>query len=143
MKQSLLASALVCILLAQVALELLAWVALVEHGKVLDRTGSEDLGSAENKIRTFLEWAKVDPAVPVGFTELDSFRAAEKLADGLQTLVRYRNKLVHTTHRASFVLALDPLAIDAAGNVLVAGAACVGSPAMSAPTRRSSCMAGI
>jgi hypothetical protein len=84
------------IVLAQVALELLAWVHLVETQGLYNRRKFNKL-SAAGKIRALLEHLKVPTAIPDYLAALSSLRRG-KVFDGPAAITTVRNNSVHATH---------------------------------------------
>ncbi len=85
------------IVLAQVALELLAWVHVVETEK-LHSVSDFDPMSAAGKIRTLLSSLRIPLEIPNYLTDLPAVCAGEVL-DGPCAITRVRNGLVHATHK--------------------------------------------
>ncbi|MPZ20578.1 MAG: hypothetical protein GEV06_22080 [Luteitalea sp.] len=81
--------------LVQIALELLAWVRLVERGNAFSEAQFDGL-SANGRIRTLLEGLDIPTAVPARMTELSTYASGEQL-DGPGCLTRLRKRLVHPT----------------------------------------------
>jgi len=83
------------IVLSQVALDLLAWVHLVETQRVHSRTDFERL-SAAGRIRVLLQHVGVPAALPDYLTHLPSLQNGDAF-DGPGIITRVRNALVHST----------------------------------------------
>jgi hypothetical protein len=79
---------------AQIALELLGWVILVEEHSVLSEDGFNGLKAAD-KLRTLLLWTGVPAAIPESLRELRDAYQAPVRADGPQAISDLRNALVH------------------------------------------------
>ncbi|MHB1326176.1 MAG: hypothetical protein ACYC0L_08250 [Thermoleophilia bacterium] len=83
------------IILAQVALELMAWVQLVEIQQLHSRSAFKRL-SAAGRIRDLLQQIGVTTAVPDYMTHLPSLYQGDAF-DGPGVITRVRNALVHAT----------------------------------------------
>jgi hypothetical protein len=83
------------LVLGQVALELLAWVELVETREIHSRSAFKSL-SAADKVRSLLHLLHIPCDIPSHFVELQSLQEGEA-SDGPGVLVRLRNALVHAT----------------------------------------------
>jgi hypothetical protein len=83
------------IILAQVALELLAWVQLVEARQVHSRTDFRHL-SAAGRMRALLQDIGVPAGLPDHLTSLPSLQQGDAF-DGPGVVTRVRNALVHAT----------------------------------------------
>ncbi|MBI3939401.1 MAG: hypothetical protein HY315_01075 [Acidobacteria bacterium] len=82
------------IVLAQVAIDLLAWVHLVETERLHSRTGFKRL-SAADRIRVLLHRVGVPATVPDYFTHLSSLLQGDAF-DGPGVITKVRNSLVHS-----------------------------------------------
>lgn len=82
------------IVLAQVALDLLAWVHVVETDRLHSRTDFKRL-SAAGRIRVLLHRVGVPAAVPGHFTHLSSLLQGDAF-DGPGVITKVRNSLVHS-----------------------------------------------
>lgn len=87
------------IILAQVALELLAWVMLVEDGHVVSRRGFEDLPAAD-KLRLLLDRMHVPLTVPGSLPSLAAF-GPPNIPYGPFKFVEIRNAMVHPKNRTA------------------------------------------
>jgi hypothetical protein len=85
------------ILLAQTALELLAWVLLVEDKKSLNAAGFKRLTAAD-QIRLLLSWLQVPLSVPPELDDLQRLSREYNL-DGPSVLTEIRNGIVHPGDR--------------------------------------------
>jgi len=83
------------IVMAQITLELLAWVELVENRRLHSRSDFGRL-SAAGRIRSLLHHLNIPSGVPLHCQELMSLQDGEAF-DGPGILVRLRNALVHAT----------------------------------------------
>jgi hypothetical protein len=83
------------LVLGQVALELLAWVELVETRQIHSRSDFKRL-SAAGRIRSLLHQLRIPCEIPSHFVELQSLQE-EEASDGPGVVVWLRNKLVHAT----------------------------------------------
>jgi hypothetical protein len=98
------------IILSQVALELLAWVELVETQQLHSRTDFKRL-SAAGRIRVLLQHIGVPAMVPDHMTCLPSLCQGDAF-DGPGIITRVRNALVHATEDNRAVIgSLDGLAL--------------------------------
>ena len=86
------------IILAQVALELLSWVHIVETQKLHTRTDFKRL-SAAGRIRILLQHIGVTAAVPFYFENLTSLLGGDA-SDGPGMITRVRNALVHSAEES-------------------------------------------
>jgi len=94
------------IILAQVALELLSWVELVETHRLHSRADFGRL-SAAGRIRSLLQHAGVPAAVPDHFDRLRDLLQDDAF-DGPGIVTRIRNAVVHATeHNRAVVDSLD------------------------------------
>ena len=82
------------LVLGQVALELLAWVELVETRQIHSRRDFKGLGAAA-RARSLLDHLHIPCDVPSHFVELQSLQEGEA-SDGPGVVVRLRNALVHS-----------------------------------------------
>ena len=82
------------LVLGQVALELLAWVELVETRQIHSRRDFKGL-RATGRARSLLDHLHIPCDVPSHFVELQSLQEGEAL-DGPGVVVRLRNALVHS-----------------------------------------------
>ena len=82
------------LLVAQTALELLGWVAVVERGGMLSAEGFDRLPMSD-KLRLLLRQADVALPIPEALFELTAFAKGQKWLDGPQALAEVRNSLVH------------------------------------------------
>lgn len=90
------------IVLAQVALELLGWLILVEDEGVITRADWEKgRDKAERHLRSLLTHMRVPTAIPFEKKELFAVASKERWSDGPRALTGFRNKLVHPRDRAS------------------------------------------
>ncbi len=106
------------IVIAQVVLELLAWVQIVENQQLHSRRDFERL-SAAGRIRALLHHLKIPAAVPSHCPELMSLQDREAF-DGPGVLVRLRNALVHATENSrSLTVSLSGLQWWQAGQLAV------------------------
>ena len=98
------------LILAQVALELLAQVHMVETRKLYSRAESDDLPAAK-RIRLLLQDLDVPTAIPSHMIHLPQL-AQSGASDGPGVLVRVRNALVHQ-HRSkrAYVSSLDGITL--------------------------------
>ncbi len=85
------------IVLAQVALELLSWVLLVEGQRLHHQKDFEGL-SAAGRIRALLHHIGVPTAIPDHLSSLQSLRDADAF-DGPGVITKVRNALAHSTER--------------------------------------------
>jgi hypothetical protein len=83
--------------LAQVALELLAWVHLVETSRMHSRRDFKGL-SAAGRIRTLLHHARISTAIPDYMPDLKLLEGSEAF-DGPGVLTEIRNEIVHAGER--------------------------------------------
>ncbi len=83
------------IVLAQIALDLLAWVHLVEIQRLHSRRAFRNLGSA-GRLRVLLNHIGVPTTVPEYLTHLPSLHQGNAV-DGPWVITRVRNALVHAT----------------------------------------------
>jgi hypothetical protein len=81
------------LVLGQVALELLAWVELVETRQIHSRSDFKRL-SAAGRVRSLLHQLHIPCAIPSHFVELQSLQEGDAF-DGPGVVVRQRNALVH------------------------------------------------
>jgi len=95
----------VAIALAQVALELLGWVILVEERQRLSRRAYKKQ-AAEEKLRQLLTWAGIPTAIPTELPNLVSFASASNWNTGPQALAGFRNMLVHPRDRTRTIFEL-------------------------------------
>lgn len=98
------------IILAQVALELLAWVTFVENGHIVSRAGFEDLPAAD-KLRLLLDKMRVPLNVPNALTSLAAY-GRSNVPYAPYKFVEIRNALVHPKKRMDVDDAADAV-IDA------------------------------
>jgi hypothetical protein len=83
------------LIIAQVALELIAWVEIVERRRLHSRSDFDKL-SAAGRIRSLLHHLGIPTAVPSHYPELTNLQEGDAF-DGPGILVRLRNALVHAT----------------------------------------------
>jgi hypothetical protein len=83
------------IILAQAALEKLAWVHLVEDAKVLTARQFEALGSASRKIAELLIYLNIPRDIPAKLRRLRRIAKKNKWGDGPTALTGIRNDLIH------------------------------------------------
>lgn len=83
--------------LIQIALELLAWVRLVERGREFTERQFDDLHAA-GRIAALLAGCGIPTAVPARLPELSRHAASSK-RDAAECLVQLRNRLAHPTAR--------------------------------------------
>jgi hypothetical protein len=88
----------IAIALAQVALELLGWVILVEERQRLSRSAYKKQ-AAEEKLRQLLTWAGIPVAIPTELPDLTTFASASNWNTGPHALAGFRNMLVHPRDR--------------------------------------------
>lgn len=82
------------LVLSQTALELLAWVTLVEEGGNLGEDGFKKI-RASDKLRLLLSQTAVSLAIPTSQNNLKDLLKNEKWQDGPQAITEIRNRLVH------------------------------------------------
>jgi len=87
------------IILAQAALERIAWVYLTEHVRKYSKTKAKKLSTAQ-RVTEVLNDCKIPVALPSNYTRLAAFAAAFACADGPQTIASIRNNLVHPVNKA-------------------------------------------
>ena len=85
------------IILAQVALELLSWVLLVEAQPLYSRADFDKI-SAAGRIRALLHHIRVSATIPAHLKRLQSLRGADAF-DGPGVITSVRNGLVHSTEK--------------------------------------------
>jgi hypothetical protein len=84
------------LILAQAALELLAWVHFVRDTKQYTETQFNNLGhGASDRVRELLHWLDVDPEIPTGLGALRATAGEMSWEDGPHALVELRNAIVH------------------------------------------------
>ncbi|HEX4809948.1 MAG TPA: hypothetical protein VH325_13505 [Bryobacteraceae bacterium] len=81
------------IFLGQAALESLAWVVLVEQGRILRPDGLKALRAAD-QIGLLLHELQIPRNIPPHFTALEKFGSHAKL-NGPEALTEVRNKIIH------------------------------------------------
>jgi hypothetical protein len=86
------------IVLSQVALELLAWVHLVETKKLYKRKQFEAF-RAVGRIRALLDYAGVPVTIPAHLMQLTALCHSNS-DDGLGVITKIRNNLVHAIHNS-------------------------------------------
>jgi hypothetical protein len=86
------------LVLGQVALELLAWVELVETRQIHNRSAFKSLPAAD-KVRSLLHLLHIPCDIPSHFVELQSLQEGDAF-DGPGVVVRLRNALVHATENS-------------------------------------------
>jgi len=82
------------LILAQAALELLAWQVLVIEGAAISAKGFESLVAAD-RLRLLLTQSRIPISVPPSLSDLTSFAASKSLRDGPEALTYLRNRWVH------------------------------------------------
>lgn len=82
------------IILSQTALELLAWMVLVEDQRILSSDGFRKLTAAD-RIRLLMSRLPMSTLIPADLTALNAFAKARNAPDGPQVLTSIRNALVH------------------------------------------------
>jgi len=87
------------IILAQAALERIAWVYLTEHVRTYSKTKAKKLSAAQ-KVTEVLNDCKIPVSLPGNYTRLAAYAAAFACADGPQTIASIRNNLVHPVNKA-------------------------------------------
>ena len=87
------------LVLGQVALELLAWVEVVETRKIHSRSGFKRLSAAE-RLRSVLQQLHIPCDIPSHFVELQSLQEGEAF-DGPGVVAQLRNALVHAGEKKS------------------------------------------
>ncbi|MFA6013382.1 MAG: hypothetical protein WC799_25550 [Desulfobacteraceae bacterium] len=87
------------IILAQAALERIAWVYLTEHIKTHSKTTAKKLKTAQ-KVTEVLNDCKIPVTLPSNYTRLAAYAAEFEYADGPQTITSIRNNLVHPVNKA-------------------------------------------
>lgn len=95
------------IILSQAALELLAWVYLVEDRRSLSKDGFSRLSGAD-KIRLLLASLEIPVAIPHDLRELSELAARLNWEDGPRALTALRNSIVHPdlTRRLQYAQAI-------------------------------------
>ena len=82
---------------SQIALEMLASIALLEENSLMSDKGFENL-SAADKIRALLFWLGIDKSIPEKLTDLKSMpKEVLNTEDAPQAVVELRNKVTHLT----------------------------------------------
>jgi hypothetical protein len=82
------------LMLEQVALELLAWVLVVEQRKSVEAATFDSMRAAD-RLRALLKWCGIPPDVPRELADLDGLAKELGAVDGPHVLSDVRNKLVH------------------------------------------------
>jgi hypothetical protein len=90
------------IILSQVALEMLAWVDIVETKKTNSRSDFEKI-SAAGKVRALFQQRRIPCAVPDHMADLARLQDAEAF-DGPGVITKIRNALVHSNEKKRAVL---------------------------------------
>jgi hypothetical protein len=93
------ASPEVSLLTSQAALELLAWVILVEKGPLSRRSFEAIPGRAAGRIGALLRYCQIPTAIPSALHNLRSFARRHGWKSGAATIVGIRNGIVHPTKR--------------------------------------------
>ncbi len=90
----------IALVTAQIGLELLAWVVLIEQRALITAESFGKLPAAD-KIRLLLFWMQVPPAIPKQLCHLHHLHASRSAADGPRdgprVVTDIRNSLVHPT----------------------------------------------
>jgi len=87
----------ISVTLAQIALELLGWVILVdERGYVPRRLQGR---KAQENLRSLLDWAEIPTAIPGELHDLTSLASTSGWKTGPEALAGFRNMLVHPRDR--------------------------------------------
>ena len=89
----------VSLVLAQVALELLAWALLVLDKQVVSRGDFDKSWDAARRIRELLAHLGIPVAVPSSLTALAGFAGPPPPGDGPQRITYIRNRIVHPPRR--------------------------------------------
>lgn len=88
------------LVLTQAALELIAWVRIVEDEKSLTRVEFEKLQyGAADRLRKLFEWLRLDPSIPETLTALSSEANRLGWVDGPHAIDAMRNALIHASKR--------------------------------------------
>lgn len=104
------------IALAQIALELLAWVQIVETDKIRSRSDFSQL-SAAGKIRTLLHHIGVPLHIPTHLHHLSVLQDNDAF-DGPGVITKVRNALIHATERKrEFIASLDGRTLSQCGDL--------------------------
>jgi hypothetical protein len=104
------------LIIGQVALELIAWVEIVETRRLHSRTHFKSLPAAD-RIRSLLDHLNIPAGVPSHCPELLSLQKGDAF-DGPGVLVRLRNALVHATRKSlSPTASLSGIALWQAGQL--------------------------
>jgi hypothetical protein len=86
------------IILAQAALEKLAWIHLVEHQKLVSRTRFDNWGAADRMLNLLVKTG-IPTSIPSELKGLTKTARDEGWIDGPTALARIRNDLVHAKKR--------------------------------------------
>jgi hypothetical protein len=87
------------LIVAQAALEILAWQILVNEAKALSREGFDGLPAAD-MLRLLLSTSGIPLDIPADLTNLVAFAKAKSTLDGPQTVTLIRNSWVHPPKKA-------------------------------------------
>jgi hypothetical protein len=98
------------LVLAQVALELLSWVIMVEEGDRLSGEGFKKL-PASDRIALLANQLQASRSIPSRFTDLMSASTTHKWVSASQALAEIRNKIIHPEKKGrGVVVEIDGLA---------------------------------
>lgn len=86
------------IVISQIALELMAWVKIVESDQLISRSGFEAL-PASDRIRLLLTGLGIEIHVPENFTYLKKLSNGNNWKDLPESIVQLRNSIVHPNIR--------------------------------------------
>jgi len=86
------------LVLAQAALELIAWVMFVED---LKTRGKKDFDGAKgsDRLRELLDWMNMPHSIPPSLQELRAAASRLDLDDGPHAITEFRNALIHPPRR--------------------------------------------
>lgn len=78
----------------QVVFEHISWIKYVEIDRT-DTPAQNNNKNAEAKLRDIINWLNISPSIPSNFTNLSSIALTNSWTDGVQSLIRIRNKFIH------------------------------------------------